>query len=99
MPSPKEHLGLVCRAPLQHDDSIDQRKESSHGKSIQSSHCGSGLLCGWTVALASIRHTFHIGDTKMIANMVVVFGSGGGIYISGGFVLVILLVVVVMKLL
>jgi hypothetical protein len=35
----------------------------------------------------------------MIANMVVVFGSGEGIYISGGFVLVILLVVVVMKLL
>lgn len=43
--------------------------------------------------------THSTSVTQMIANMVVVFGSGGGIYISGGFVLVILLVVVVMKLL
>jgi hypothetical protein len=42
-------------------------------------------------------HTLHIGDTKLIANIAAVLGSG--IYISGGFVLVILLVVVVMRLL
>lgn len=44
-------------------------------------------------------HSLHIGDTQMSADIVAVLGSGGGIYISGGFVLVILFVVVVMRLL